>query len=752
MDPAKPIGFGPQFNVHVVGDRELLLLSEQRSFRLVGKLYVALVPFLDGKHTGEEIISAFAGRIAPDRLRQVLMDLLAKSYAHYFDKAAPATRQALWVELDLPPAEAERNLSNRSLAVIAATEQGPAAEGARLLREAALDSGIPLLDADQANITVVSVDDYLRADLKELSVRLRRQGRAWMPFKAGGGMPMLGPLFRPAAAPCWQCLATAMIENRPGDAVVGRQNDAARPARSFTTASLRLAANFAALEIARALGQSEPSTLERHVLVLDLKTRSASEHFVRAQSDCPVCGAPHDPLAVLERGKAPLRLQSRPVSPEVDGGWRSLTAAEVVQRLGCHVSPITGLISGLQDLSLGDGLPVFTARQVGPVAIDVRANRLAGKPGGAAGKGMSETQAKASCLAEAMERYLGHYTSREPRLRAPWSAMKDAAPHPYELLNFSDRQYEIRDSWNATATSHNLIAERFDESRAIEWTPAWSLSHDRLRWLPTRYCYYGYVDSAASSGVDNKFCVANSNGCASGSTIEEAILQGFFELVERDACALWWYNRIPRPAFRLDSPFARRVEAYCERQARGLHVIDATTDFGIPTAIAVSYDRAEGNGIVLGLGAHLDAEVAISRALSEVNQMLSLDAVATKRDPGDHDVPILRWMKHNTLQTDPYCRADGSVPAGRYSRPRFDSLKDAIEHCVRIVADRGHEMIVLDCSRPEIDFAVARVVVPGMRHFWARLGAGRLYQTPVDMGWLDRPLREEELNPLAFVF
>src|SRR6185369_14274977 len=160
--------------------------------------------------------------------------------------------------------------------------------------------------------------------LKELNARMRRQGRAWMPFKAGGGMPMLGPLFRPAAAPCWQCLATAMIENRPGDAVVSRQNDAARPARGFTTASLRLAANFAALEIARALGQSAPSILERHVLALDLRTRSGSEHFVRAQPDCPACGAPHDPLAVLERSKTPLRLQSRPVSPEVDGGWRSL--------------------------------------------------------------------------------------------------------------------------------------------------------------------------------------------------------------------------------------------------------------------------------------------------------------------------------------------------------------------------------------------------------------------------------------------
>jgi ribosomal protein S12 methylthiotransferase accessory factor len=752
MDIAKPIGFGPQFNVHVVGDRELLLLSEQRSFRLVGKLYVALVPFLDGKHTGEEIISAFAGRVPPDRLHQVLTDLLAKSYVNFLDGKAPAARQALWVELDLPPAEVERNLANRSLVVIAATEQGPAGQGARLLREAVHDYGIPSMDADKAAVTVVSVDDYLRADLKELNDRMRRQGRAWMPFKAGGGMPMLGPLFRPTTAPCWQCLATAMIENRPGDAIVGRHNDAPRPARSFTTASLRLAANFAALEIARALGQSEPSSLERHVLAFDLKTRSASEHFVRAQPDCPACGAPHDPLAVLERGKAPLQLQSRPVSPEIDGGWRSLTAAQVVQRLGCHVSPISGLISGLQDLSLGDGLPVFTARQVGPVAIDVRANRLIGKPGGAAGKGMSETQAKASCLAEAMERYMGHHTGREPRLRAPWGAVKDAAPHPYELLNFSNHQYEIRETWNATATSHNLIAERFDESRAVEWTPAWSLSHDRLRWLPTRYCYYAYVDSAASGEADNKFCIANSNGCASGSTIEEAILQGFFELVERDACALWWYNRIRRPAFRLDSPFARRVEAYCERQNRGLHVIDVTTDFGIPTAIAISYDRAEGNGIVLGLGTHLDAEVAISRALSEVNQMLSLDAVASKRDPGEHDVPILRWMKHNTLQTDPYCMADGVVPAGQYERPRFGDLKDAIDHCTRIVAELGHEMIVLDCSRPQIDFAVARVVVPGMRHFWARLGAGRLYQTPVDMGLLDRPRREEELNPLAFVF
>ena len=36
---------------------------------------------------------------------------------------------------------------------------------------------------------------------------------------------------------------------------------------------------------------------------------------------------------------------------------------------------------------------------------------------------------------------------------------------------------------------------------------------------------------------------ADSNGNAAGSSPEDAVVQGFLELVERDAVALWWYNR-----------------------------------------------------------------------------------------------------------------------------------------------------------------------------------------------------------------
>ena len=73
----------------------------------------------------------------------------------------------------------------------------------------------------------------------------------------------------------------------------------------------------------------------------------------------------------------------------------------------------------------------------------------------------------------------------------------------------------------------------------------------------------------------------------------------------------------------------------------------------------------------------------------------------------------------------------------------------SIPRCQAIVEQRGLEMLVLDQTRPDIGLPVVKVVVPGLRHFWARFGPGRLYDVPVAMGWLDAPLREDQLNPVA---
>jgi len=60
-------------------------------------------------------------------------------------------------------------------------------------------------------------------------------------------------------------------------------------------------------------------------------------------------------------------------------------------------------------------------------------------------------------------------------------------------------------------------------------------------------------------------------------------------------------------------------------------------------------------------------------------------------------------------------------------------------------------VLVLDQTRPDVGLSVVKVIVPGMRHFWARFGPGRLYDVPVMMGWVENPLTEDQLNPSHLV-
>src|SRR5262249_59014387 len=79
--------------------------------------------------------------------------------------------------------------------------------------------------------------------------------------------------------------------------------------------------------------------------------------------------------------------------------------------------------------------------------------------------------------------------------------------------------------------------------------------------------------------------------------------------------------------------------------------------------------------------------------------------------------------------------------------PNHD-LRDDVLRCQALVEAKGLEMLVLDQTRPDIGLPVVKVIVPGLRHFWARYAPGRLYDVPVQLGWLPRPLGEEQLNPI----
>jgi ribosomal protein S12 methylthiotransferase accessory factor len=322
---------------------------------------------------------------------------------------------------------------------------------------------------------------------------------------------------------------------------------------------------------------------------------------------------------------------------------------------------------------------------------------------------------------------------------------------------FSPTQYARRERWNETTAKYHVVPQPFNEDLEIDWSPIWSLTNQCFRYVPTAYCYYGHLDF-----LRLYFCSADSNGNAAGNSLEEAILQGLMEVIERDSVAIWWYNRIRRPGVDMDSfnvPYLRNLKQYYTAINRDLWAIDITADLGIPTIAAISH-RTDNpvEDVLVGFGAHLDPMVALLRAVTEVNQFLP--GLIGKKEDGTTDYIFpdqgaIEWWKAATIENQPYLVPDVSLPIKRREDyPRIDSedLKQDVEWCVDHLRQHGLEVLVLDQTRPDVGLNVIKVIVPGLRHFWRRLGPGRLYDVPVKLGWLAKPQAEDELNPWSVFF
>jgi thiazole/oxazole-forming peptide maturase SagD family component len=181
--------------------------------------------------------------------------------------------------------------------------------------------------------------------------------------------------------------------------------------------------------------------------------------------------------------------------------------------------------------------------------------------------------------------------------------------------------------------------------------------------------------------------------------------------------------------------------------------LDVTTDLGIPAFAAVTC-RADAprRRILLGFGAHLDPQVALRRAVTELAQSLpGLPEAFASDDPRARS---LDWWTEATVDEHPFL-LPSPAPARTpddYPQERVADLREAVELCVEAARRRGLETLVLDQTRPDVGLAAVKVFVPGLRHFWPRFAPGRLYDAPVALGWRTHALEEDQLNPVPIYF
>ncbi|MER5201878.1 TOMM precursor leader peptide-binding protein [Streptomyces sp. NPDC002825] len=738
----------------VDGDGVYLTTERSGQIRLEGRMIELMAPLLQGGHSRDDIVRALAEEFPAARVERALDKLVAAGHVVEADAAVDPRAAGYWELLGVDGDRAARGEGGGSVDVVTVGEVERS-----WFEEAARQYGVRIADAAESALTVVVTDDFLRPELAELNRQALKSGKPWLAVKPVGSMVWVGPVFRPGAGACYECLRIRLANKHMLTSYLRQRGVLTGPLVNSVTdlpGTVRIGTGMAALEAAKflagATGSGQLEVPRDQVVSFDTLTLKTEHHPVGRRPQCPECG---DPDLQAARQRAPLELTSRGKAAATDGGHRAKNPQEFLDTFQHLVSPISGPVSSLVKVPLDvEGLHTYTAGQNFAVPMSNAADLRAGLRSASSGKGISDLQARASALGEAIERYSGVFHGDEARITASYAELGPAdAIEPNALHQYSDAQFAQRDEWNARPSHFHWVTQKMDPEQQAEWSPVWSLTEQRHKYLPTSALYFSYANEKRLYNAG-----ANSNGCAAGTTLEDAILQGFFELVERDSVAMWWYHRLRMPRIDLDSfddPYFRQWQQRYRSLNRETWVLDVTNDLGIPTVVAVSYRTDKpAQDILFALGSHFDVRIAIGRALSEMNQFLpaviGMKADGTGRYAYD-DPDQLQWWRTATMDSQPYLLpADGAVrTAADYVPHLSDDLRDDVLRAQKTVEDKGLEMLVLDQTRVDIGLPVARVIVPGMRHFWPRYAPGRLYDVPVELGWLDRKPTESDLNPIA---
>jgi YcaO-like protein with predicted kinase domain len=341
-----------------------------------------------------------------------------------------------------------------------------------------------------------------------------------------------------------------------------------------------------------------------------------------------------------------------------------------------------GMLTGLDTV----GIPVAAAYRPNSRSIAVHQ-----------GKGHTPAAAKVSAVMEAVE---------------CWHA--EAADLPLRL----GRVDEIRRHGAAVAPDRLPLTGMGEAAAArFLWAEADDLVAGTRLWVP-----YELVSADFTAPCPDGFGLfrQTTNGLGAGNTPLEAMLHGLYEVVERDAVALWHAASPEDQARRcidpagIEGPESRWMLGKLAAASVAVRIWDVTTDIGLPAFVVLTCDADGVAGVEpeSGSACHASADVALSRALAEAAQ----SRVTRISGARDDYAPESFSIAARAARDDAARRLLRTRPASRFHRrdraatPEAD-LADALSALSRC---RISQVACIDLSRAEIGIPVVRIIIPGL--------------------------------------
>ncbi len=717
---------------------EYALISNQNLIKIADPKEISVLKKIEKKqYTTEELCYRLSKEMSFLELFQILTVFEKKGIIRDGDSSFSSEVTMYWEQLGYSIKHLENVLTKKSIQIHTIGEVNTSP-----FLSICKDTGVKI--SNTPDLHVVVTDDYNNNLIQDINIDYFKNNTPWLLIKPSNIEVLIGPFFSGKDTACWKCLQHRLTLNQPLTTFYSSltSKEKIKPTHPI---SEQTAYNLSVLEIIKYFYHGENDTITNQIISFNTKTLKKGIHYLVKRPQCTVCGNSE----VSSRKTPSISLEKKTPTSSILGGYRIISPEETFAKHKHHISNITGVIPEVTPYHKKEGTPIYNFssgknRALQSTSLFWFNHHLRSGNGG---KGKNNIQAKTGALCEAIERYSLLYHGDEYAIKASYEELHNAIL-PNECMLFSEKQYDNRSSINNKINKfYEYTPIRFNKKEIMDWTPFYSLTNKSYKYVPSCFSYSQYP------GKDeyNLYSYPDSNGSAAGNTREEAILQGFLELVERDAAAIWWYNRIKRPEVDLsntENTYINEVIQYYHTIGRDIHVLDITTDIGIPTFVAISYAKSEKKRKILyAFGAHVEAKIALERAIIELNQLLP---IVQNNSYLTTDPIFVNWLNTVNFETDTYLAPQSGLKKNiikDFPDLCEKNIQNALKLCVDSAKKIGLETLYLDLTRPDISLPVVKVIVPGLRHFWRRTAPGRLYTVPVKLGWLSKKNTEESLNP-----
>ena len=338
------------------------------------------------------------------------------------------------------------------------------------------------------------------------------------------------------------------------------------------------------------------------------------------------------------------------------------------------------------------GLPIYTA--IRPTAEDGAVSIYGGK-------GITKDHAKASAMMEGFERYSAERQDIDETIIASLSEIEEFGEYiDPKSLNLP-KEFEKKDI----------------SDLSLEWSKSIDLISNREYYIPTNAIYHPYISKDDSQSLFK----SNTNGLASGNILEEAILHGIFEVIERDAWSIFELthkNYAQIDISSIENEIIIDIIEKFESEGIKIKLMDFTADIKIPTIAASADDTITKDAglLTLGMGTHLDPEVAILRALTEVAQSRATQINGAREDTVRADFAREAGYERMKRINKFYFRdEEEQIKLSDIENKSTSSITRDIEIVKdELVSNDIQKLLYSNLTRPELDVSVVRVVIPEM--------------------------------------